>query len=74
MDYANEALVLDEIAAMRGALTVLTVAHRLSAIRSADMIYVVEAGCVVEAGRWEELNNRKDGRFRALCEAHRLEV
>jgi ATP-binding cassette subfamily C protein len=74
MDYANEALVLDEIAAMRGALTVLTVAHRLSAIRSADMIYVVEAGRVVEAGKWEELNDRRDGRFRALYEAHRLEV
>lgn len=74
MDYANEARVLDEIAAMRGGLTVLTVAHRLSAIRSADMIYVVEGGRVVEAGGWEELNGRKDGRFRALCDAHRLEV
>ena len=74
MDYVNEARALAAIAALRGSVTTLTVAHRLSAIRSADLIYVVEDGCVVESGGWEDLNNRENGRFRALCDAHRLDI
>jgi ATP-binding cassette subfamily C protein len=72
LDYDNEARVLSAIEALRGELTVLMIAHRLSAIRFADLIYVMEDGAVVESGGWAELNERRDGRFRALCEAHRL--
>ena len=72
LDYDNEARVLGAIEALRGELTVLMIAHRLSAIRWADLIYVLEDGAVVESGGWAELNERRDGRFRALCEAHRL--
>ncbi len=72
LDYDNEARVLGAIEALRGELTVLIIAHRLSAIRWADLIYVLEDGTVVESGGWDELNERRDGRFRALCEAHRL--
>jgi ATP-binding cassette subfamily C protein len=72
LDYDNEARVLGAIEALRGGLTVVIVAHRLSAIRWADLIYVLEDGTVVESGGWDELNERRDGRFRALCEAHRL--
>jgi ATP-binding cassette subfamily C protein len=72
LDYDNEARVLGAIEALRGNLTILLVAHRLSAIRYADLIYVIEAGQVAEAGGWEDLNGREGGRFRALCQAHRL--
>ncbi|HEX3409981.1 MAG TPA: ATP-binding cassette domain-containing protein, partial [Candidatus Binataceae bacterium] len=72
LDYDNEARVLGAIEALSGEVTVLMIAHRLSAIRWADLIYVIEEGVVVESGRWDELNERRDGRFRALCEAHRL--
>ena len=74
MDYANEARVLAAIAKLGGGLTILTVAHRLSAIRGADLIYVVEDGRVVESGGWDDLNNRENGRFRALCDTHRLQA
>ena len=74
IDYANEARFLAAIAKLGGGLTILTVAHRLSAIRCADLIHVVENGRVVESGRWDDLNNRENDRFRALCDAHRLEV
>lgn len=72
LDYDNEARVLGAIEALRGELTVLMIAHRLSAIRWADLIYVLDEGTIVESGGWDELNERRDGRFRALCEAHRL--
>ena len=72
LDYDNEARVLGAIEALPGEVTVLMIAHRLSAIRWADMIYVLEDAAVVESGAWAELNERRDGRFRALCAAHRL--
>ena len=72
LDYENEARVLDAIDKLRPAMTVLIIAHRLSTIRWADLIYVVEDGTVIESGRWDELNVRRDGHFRALCAAQKL--
>jgi ABC-type multidrug transport system fused ATPase/permease subunit len=72
LDYDSEAKVLNAINSLRGNMTVLMIAHRLSTIRWADLIYVVEAGRIVESGEWNELNARSGGRFRALCDAQRL--
>jgi len=60
LDVENEARVLDAIRdAMQrqhGALTVLMIAHRASAIRRADRLFELEDGRVGRAGTWEELN------------------
>jgi ATP-binding cassette, subfamily C, bacterial len=74
LDSENEARVLAAIAERGEDLTVVMIAHRLSTIRWADLIYVIEDGCVVESGRWEELSARSEGRFRALCEAQTLSM
>lgn len=58
LDMENEARILDAIRdavqRQRGALTVLMIAHRASAIRRADRIFELEDGRVVRAGAWEE--------------------
>ena len=60
LDVENEVRVLDAIRdAMQrqhGALTVLMIAHRASAIRRADRLFELEDGRVGRAGTWEELN------------------
>ena len=60
LDVENEARILDAIRdvvrGQHGALTVLMIAHRASAIRRADCIFELEQGRVVRAGAWEELN------------------
>ena len=45
--------------------TIVVIAHRLSTVRRADIIYVMEEGRVIESGTYKELL-RKDGRFKKL--------
>ena len=72
LDSENEGRVLEAIERRRGALTVVLIAHRLSTVRWADLIYVVEGGKVVESGTWSSLSALGGGRFRALREAQSL--
>jgi subfamily B ATP-binding cassette protein MsbA len=57
---------IDEVLRSSGRTAVI-VAHRLSTVRSADCIYVLEAGRVVEAGRHEQLVDAK-GRYAELVQ------
>ena len=48
-----------------GKMTVLIVAHRLSTVRNADKIFVIQDGNVVEEGRHDDLLE-KDGAYAQL--------
>ena len=55
LDAASEAAVQEALAAALAGRTSLVIAHRLSTVRSADQILVVEDGRIVERGRHDEL-------------------
>jgi subfamily B ATP-binding cassette protein MsbA len=65
LDAESEQLVEASIDALRGGRTILVAAHRLSTVRKADRIYVLEGGRIVESGTREVLLDLK-GRFRQL--------
>ena len=74
LDSENERRVQDAIERLHGRLTILVITHRLTTVRGADAIHVLEAGRLVESGSWDDLLNGTAGRFRAMCEAQGLPV
>jgi ABC-type multidrug transport system fused ATPase/permease subunit len=67
LDSENEALVQDGLRLLRRGRTTFVIAHRLSTVRSADQILVMEAGRIVEFGTHEALID-KGGSYRHLYE------
>jgi ATP-binding cassette, subfamily C, bacterial len=68
VDAETEARIQGAIASLHGHTTVLVITHRLAMVRTADFIYVVDEGRVVEAGTWDLLL-ACGGRFAALSAA-----
>ena len=64
LDPATESVVENNL--RRRGTTCLVIAHRLSTVRDADEILVLENGRVVERGRHEELVTIEGGRYAAL--------
>jgi len=55
LDAASEALVQAGLAELKAGRTTLVIAHRLSTVRNADLIVVLEAGRIIEQGTHEQL-------------------
>lgn len=58
LDSASEALIQRTLSGLRGRCTIVIVAHRLSTIRDADTIVLIDQGTVVDRGRHEDLVER----------------
>ncbi|MGF7217676.1 ATP-binding cassette subfamily B protein [Spirosoma lacussanchae] len=63
LDANNERAIQENLNRFFKGRTVLIVAHRLSTVRYADNIIVLEKGCVVEQGTHEELVRRQGAYF-----------
>jgi len=65
LDSESERVVQDALDNLMHGRTTFVIAHRLSTVRNADVIFVVEGGAIVERGRHEELLSR-ESRYRTF--------
>lgn len=67
LDFENEAQVIRALEALAGGRTTITIAHRLSTVRSSDRVLVLNERRIVAAGTHDELYAASDY-YRALCQ------
>jgi ATP-binding cassette subfamily B protein len=73
LDYQTEAAVRRSLQQATEGRTTVIVAHRLSTIRHADLIYVLDEGRVVERGRHDDLL-ASDGIYAAMWKVQTGEI
>ncbi len=66
LDSESELQVQQAIAEVLEDRTALIIAHRLSTVRDADVIYVLDRGEIVEVGTHDQLLARRDGIYAML--------
>ncbi len=72
LDTASEQHIQNSVDALKGEVTVVIIAHRLSTVKNADRVYVLDEGRVIEAGAYHELRHREEGAFREMVEMQSL--
>jgi ABC-type multidrug transport system fused ATPase/permease subunit len=72
LDTASEQHIQNSVDALQGEVTVVIIAHRLSTVKNADHVYVIDEGRVIESGSYHELRHREEGAFREMVEMQSL--
>ncbi len=72
LDYESEAVIQHNMAQISQGRTVLIIAHRLSTVRPAHRIYVVDRGGIIEQGTHEDL--LRSGGVYTRLHAHQVGV
>ncbi len=66
LDSESEHLVQDALEKLMKGRTTFVIAHRLSTVRFANRIVVLDKGVIVEEGTHEELINKEGGTYKRL--------
>ena len=73
LDYESECAIQTNMRQICAGRTVLIIAHRLSTVRGADRIYVIDKGRIVETGDHESLT-AQGGLYARLAKGQHLEA
>lgn len=73
IDSQTEQVVQQALAQLRGRVTVVAIAHRLSTVRGADRIVVLHHGRIAETGTHAELMGIAGGIYQRLYQLQQLE-
>lgn len=66
LDSTTESIIIDNLNRFFVDRTVVVIAHRLSTVRNADQIIVMQNGKIVETGKHQELLNKKGEYYRLI--------
>ena len=67
LDTENELRIQQAVEGLQHRMTIVVITHRLSTIRRADVIHVMEDGRLVQSGSWDQLLAQPRGRFSELA-------
>ncbi|BCG76712.1 ABC transporter ATP-binding protein [Mesorhizobium sp. 113-3-3] len=73
LDWQNQSLIARSIDGLRGAMTILTIAHRPSMIAFADWVVAMEDGRVVEVGQYQRLKAKPASRLSRMLSGEQSE-
>jgi ATP-binding cassette subfamily B protein len=67
LDSVSERIIHQTIEKLRGTMTAVIIAHRLTTVRNCDIIFVMDQGAIVESGSHDALL-AKNGMYKTLWE------
>ena len=71
LDSETEKSIQENIDLLKGKLTIIIIAHRLSTVKDADTIYLLNKGTILDSGNFEDLYN-KSASFKKMVELQAL--
>lgn len=71
LDSGSEKFLQESLEELKGSVTVLVISHRLSTIRTADKIHVLDKGKIAASGSFEDLV-KQSSHFLRMCEHQNL--
>lgn len=72
LDARTEKMVTESLEKLMEGRTTIIIAHRLSTVKKADKIIVLDKGRVVEIGKHKDLIKKKNGIYRKFYEVQKL--
>ncbi len=66
LDAESEYEITKSLEGLRGKVTVMIVAHRLNTIKNSDLVFLMESGCLVDQGTFNDLVIRNPSLARAV--------
>ncbi|MNZ92994.1 Heterocyst differentiation ATP-binding protein HepA [compost metagenome] len=73
LDTVNETKIQAAIERLKGFMTVIVIAHRLTTIRNADQVIVMDKGKIVQTGQYDKLTEEETGLFSSLLD-HQMQA
>ncbi|MCY9026860.1 ABC transporter ATP-binding protein/permease [Priestia megaterium] len=71
LDMENEAKIQESLKKIKGEITIVIVAHRLSTIKNADQVIVMDKGKIIQNGQFNQLAQERGGILDRLLEKQR---
>jgi len=66
LDNENEYRIQNALDRLKGSLTIIVIAHRLTSIHNADQVIVLDKGTIIQQGEYRQLSSEKRGLFSQL--------
>lgn len=72
LDSYSEKAIQESIEKLKGKITLIMIAHRLSTVKNVDMIHVLDDGRIVESGSFQDLLERSNSILSKMVEKQKI--